>query len=491
MHSRFFTLLVHAVFAIMFLASPMVIVEVAADRPPNIIMVLVDDYGWTDLSYSAGQGGGSKLYETPHIDKLAARGVRFSNAYSACTVCSPTRASLLTGKYPARLHITDWIAGHNRPNAKLLPPDWTKYLPHDETTIAEALKAKGYATVSIGKWHLGNAKEGYPDAHGFDVNIGPYERGQPPSYTAPYKIPTLKEGPNGEYLTDREASEACQFMTVNKDKPFFIYLPHYAVHTPIQAKKEKIARYQHKITEMKEAGTLGDQHHAVYAAMIESLDEAMGAMVAKLEELKLMDNTIILFTGDNGGHIGSNITDNKPARAGKGSAYDGGTRVPLCIYAPGISKAGTLCEEPVITSDLFATMLELAGVKEDPRGSASADGLSLVPLLKSPDGKLDRAAIYWHYPHYHPGGATPYSAIRARNWKLIHFYEDDRVELYNLKDDVGEKKDLAASSSKMKDTLLAQLSEWRTSVGAQPPVKNPNFDEAKEKVKGNGKKNAK
>ena len=218
-----------------------------ADRPPNIIMILVDDYGWTDVSYTAGQGGGSKLYETPNIDKLAMRGVRFSNAYSACTVCSPTRAALMTGKYPARLRITDWIAGHNRPNAKLSPPDWTKLLPREETTIAEAIKPRGYTSVSIGKWHLGNEAQGYPDAHGFDVNVAGYERGQPPSYFAPYRIPTLKEGPAGEYLTDREAVETCAFIEANKDKPFFVYLPHYTVHTPIQAKKEKIEKYKAKI----------------------------------------------------------------------------------------------------------------------------------------------------------------------------------------------------------------------------------------------------
>ncbi len=471
-------------FTILFLLALPPAPMLLADRPPNIIMVLVDDYGWTDLSYTAGQGGGSKLYETPHIDKLAARGVRFSNAYSACTVCSPTRAALMTGKYPARLRITDWIAGHGRPHAKLLPPDWTKFLPREETTIAEALKTKGYTTAAIGKWHLGNASQGHPDAHGFDANLGGYERGQPPSYFAPYKIPTLKEGPAGEYLTDREAIEACAFIEANKAGPFFIYLPHYTVHSPLQAKQDKVEKYRRKIAAMKEAGTLGAHGHAVYAAMIESLDEAMGAMVAKLEELKLMDHTIILFTGDNGGQLGT--THNKPARAGKGSAYDGGVRVPLLIHAPGIAKAGALCEEPVITTDLFATMIDLAGVKDDPRGQARIDGLSLAPLLKNPAARLDRTAIHWHYPHYHPGGATPYSAIRAGDWKLIHFYEDNRLELYNLKDDIGESKDLSATHLKQKQELHEQLNQWRTQVAAQPPLANPNHDPEKNAGKNKG-----
>ena len=442
--------------------------------PPNIIMVLVDDYGWTDVSYA-----GSKLYETPNIDKLAAKGVKFTSAYSACTVCSPTRAALLTGKYPARLHITDWIAGHARPNAKLKVPDWTKYLPREETTIAEALKAQGYTTASIGKWHLGDANEGYPAAHGFDVNRGGYERGQPPSYFAPYKIPTLEEGPDGEYLTDREAIEVCKFIEASKAKPFFIYLPHYTVHTPIQAKKEKIEKYKAKIARLEAAGQLGAQKNAAYAAMVESLDEAVGTIVAKLDELKLSENTVIIFTGDNGGLIGP--TDNKPARVGKGSAYEGGVRVPLFIVAPGIAKAGSTCAEPVVTPDLFATMIELAGVKDDPRDNAKVDGLSLVPLLKDPAATLARDEIYWHYPHYHPGGATPYSAVRSRDWKLIEFFEDGRLELFNLKEDFSETTDRSKTEPAKTAELAAKLKAWRAAVGAQLPTKNPQYDPEKEK----------
>ncbi|MEX2215755.1 MAG: sulfatase [Phycisphaeraceae bacterium] len=454
----------------------------------NVIIILVDDWGWTDAGYA-----GSKLYETPHMDRLAARGTRFTNAYAACTVCSPTRAAMLTGKYPARTHITDWIHGHNKPNAKLKPPQWTELLPREETTIAEAVKPLGYATVHIGKWHLGDKNEGYPDAHGFDRNLGGYERGQPPSYHAPYRIPTLEEGKPGEYLTDREASEACKFIDANREKPFLLYLPHYCVHTPLQAKKEKVEKYQAKIAKMKEDGTLGKQQHAVYAAMIESLDEALGAIMAKLQETKLAERTVIFLTGDNGGLTLNKATDNSPARAGKGSAYEGGVRVPLVVYWPGVTKPGSVCDEPVITQDIFATAIEITGTT-DPRGSAGVDGLSLTPVLKDSSAKLNRDAIYWHYPHYHPGGATPYAAIRARDWKLIEWYEDDRVELYNLIDDIGESKDSAKANPDKAASLTKQLHAWQKSVGAQMPVPNPNHDPSGETAKpdkGKGKNKGK
>jgi arylsulfatase A-like enzyme len=296
----------------------------AAEPRPNVILILVDDLGWTDLSCM-----GSELYETPNIDRLAAEGMLFRNAYAACTVCSPTRAAVLTGKYPARLHITDWIAGHVRPKAKLKVPDWTMRLPLEEVTIAELLKAEGYATCHIGKWHLGS--EGfYPDDQGFDANIGGYHRGQPPQYFAPYNIPTLEEGPEGEYLTDREAAEAERFIRANQERPFFLYLPHYTVHTPIQSKEALQERYAAKVKPgMK-------QTRADYAAMIESLDESVGRMMAALEELELSNRTAIFFTSDNGGLILGNppVTDNSPLRSGKGSAYEGGVRVPLIVRWP-------------------------------------------------------------------------------------------------------------------------------------------------------------
>ncbi len=433
-----------------------------ARRPPNIIFILIDDLGWTD-----GGCFGSDLYQTPHIDQLAREGVKFTDGYAACTVCSPTRAALMTGKYPARLHVTDWIPGHKRPHAKLAVPDWTMYLPRSEVTIATALKRAGYATAHIGKWHLGNRQQGWPDQRGFDVNIAGYQAGQPPSYFSPYKIPTLTDGPPGEYLTDRLTAEAVRFIERNKDRPFFIYLPHYGVHTPLQAKPDVVAKYRQRIKP-------GMRHtNAVYAAMIESIDESVGRITARLAGLGLADNTVIFFTGDNGGLLRS--TSNAPLRAGKGSSYEGGVREPLIIKWPGVTKPGSVCHEPVITMDFYPTMLQMAGTSGDARHNAHVDGVSLVPLLKDPAAKLRRDALYWHYPHYHPGGATPYGAIRAGDWRLVEFYEDNHVELYNLKDDLGEKHDLAAQMPAKAAELRQRLHDWRRAVGAQMPTPNPNY----------------
>jgi arylsulfatase A-like enzyme len=459
--------------------------ETAPSRPPNVIVILVDDLGETDLACY-----GSRFYETPNIDQLAKDGVRFANGYSACTVCSPTRAALLTGKYPARLHLTDWIAGHERPKAKLKIPDWQKFLPFEEITLAEQFKAAGYATASIGKWHLTpGLKEGdeayYPEKHGFDVNVGGYARGQPPSYVAPYKIPTLPEGPAGEFLTDREANETAKFIEANKDKPFFVYLPHYAVHTPLGGKPEVVAKYQ-----AKTAKTPGlKQKNATYAALIESVDDSVGKIRATLRKLKLEQNTIIVFTGDNGGLLP--VTENSPYRVGKGSAYEGGVRVPLIVTWPGVTKGAQVEATPAITMDLYPTLLELAGVK--PMQSL-VDGISLAPLLRS-GAKPDRDAIFWHYPHYHPGGATPYSAIRSGDLRLVHFYEDGRDELYDLAHDVGETKDLAAAQPERAKALRTRLDAWLKSVDAQLPTPNPAYDPSADKAdkggKAKGKKAAK
>ena len=450
-----------------------------AATPPNVIVILVDDMGQTDLSCY-----GSRFYETPHIDQLAKDGVRFANGYSACTVCSPTRAALLTGKYPARLHLTDWIAGHDRPKAKLKIPDWQKFLPFEEITLAEQFKAAGYATASIGKWHLTpGLKEGdeayYPEKHGFDPNVGGYARGQPPSYHAPYKIPTLTEGPKGEFLTDREAAEAVKFIEANKEKPFFLYLPHYAVHTPLGGKPDVIAKYQAKAAKLPDL----KQKNATYAALVESVDDSVGTIRAALKRLKLDEHTIIVFTADNGGLLP--VTDNSPFRVGKGSAYEGGVRVPLIFHAPGVTKPGTVDTTPAMTIDLYPTVLELAGVK--PLQSL-VDGISLAPLLKS-GAKPDRAEIFWHYPHYHPGGATPYSAVRSGDFRLVHFYEDGRDELYDLANDVGETKDLATAQPAMAKTLRTRLDAWLKSVDAQLPTKNAAYDPAADANQ--GKKNAK
>lgn len=431
----------------------------AAERL-NVVVILVDDLGATDLGFA-----GSDLYKTPHLDALSRESVRFTTAYSACTVCSPTRAALLTGKYPARLRVTDWIPGHARPKAKLKVPDWTQHLPLEEVTLAEAFKSAGYATASIGKWHLGNA-EHYPEKQGFDLNRGGWNKGQPPSYFSPYKIPTLEEGSAGEYLADREASEVCQFIDANKDRPFFVYLPCHLVHTPLQAKKELIEKYKALVKD-------GANHtNAQYAAMIESLDDEVGAILKKLDELKLRERTVVVFTSDNGGLLP--VTKNPPFRVGKGSAYEGGVRIPLLIRAPGIS-AGT-CATPAMTIDLYPTLLELCGVSGDAAHLKNVDGKSLAPLLKDPASALDREALYWHYPHYHPGGATPYSAVRAGDFRLVEFYENGKLELYDLKNDVGEQTDLAATKPEKVQELKKRLDAWRAAVGAQAPTANPDYD---------------
>jgi arylsulfatase A-like enzyme len=433
-----------------------------AGRPPNIVHILIDDMGWTDLGCM-----GSDLFETPNIDRLAAQGMRFDNGYSACTVCSPTRAATMTGRYPARLRVTDWIHGHNRPRAKLRIPDWTQYLPDSEVTLAEALKPVGYTSAHVGKWHLGDGPEHYPTTQGFDVNIAGYGAGSTPNHFSPYKIPTLEDGPPGEYLTDRLTTEACRFISANRDRPFFLYLPHYTVHTPIQAKTELIERYRQKIKP-------GMRHtNAAYAAMIASLDEGVGRLLSTLESEGIADRTIVVFTSDNGGLMQpGRSTVNVPLRAGKGSTYEGGTRVPLIVRWPGVTPAGSVCHEPVMSIDFFPTYLQIAGAP----ARDDVDGKSLVALLRDPAARLDRDVLYWHYPHYHPGGATPYGAIRARDWKLIEFYEDNHVELYNLKDDLGETRDLAGAMPERADVLRRQLHEWRRSVSAQMPTPNPDYD---------------
>lgn len=457
----------------------------AAGTPPNIIVMLIDDMGWTDLGCY-----GSKYYETPHIDQLAKDGMRFTQAYSACTVCSPTRAAMMTGKSPARLHITDWIAGHVPDNGRLVIPPWTMQLPLEEETIAERLKTRGYATASIGKWHLGN-EEFYPVKQGFDVNIGGTHGGSPKSYFSPYNTPTLPDGPQDEFLTDRLTAEAAKFIEKNKSKPFFVYLPHYAVHTPIMGKKEVVAKYQAK-------KAAGGHSNPVYAALVESVDDSVGALRTKLKELGLDQNTLFIFTSDNGGLSGTvnpngwsrGPTDNSPARLGKGSAYEGGVHIPLIVSWPAKVKPGSTCDVPVITYDHVPTLLE--ATQTSLKEKQIVDGESLLPLLTE-TGALKRQAIFWHYPHYHPGSARPYSAIREGDWKLIQFHEDNHVELYNLKLDAGEADNRAPHDSVRAMQLRDKLNAWLKDTGAQIPERNPKYDPDKplnepRKAKGEGKK---
>ncbi len=435
----------------------------AADERPNVILILVDDLGWTDLGCQ-----GSDLYQTPNIDELARDGMRFTQAYAACTVCSPTRAAVLTGKYPARLHLTDWIHGHKRPRAKLLPPAWTEYLPREETTLAECLKKAGYATAHMGKWHLGNKEEGWPDAHGFDLNLGGYHRGQPPSYFSPYRIPSLEDGPKGENLTDRLGAEAAKFIATHRDEPFFLYLPTYAVHTPLQTKPELRSKYQ-ELTQP----SLRHQN-PTYAGMIESLDQAVGKIMAALEQHQLSKQTIVIFTSDNGGLKLRKVTNNAPLRAGKGSNYEGGVRVPAIIRWPGVVPPNSVCAEPIISMDFLPTILAVTKTQDSLPAKTPVDGINLMSVLKNPKASLERSALYWHYPHYHPGGATPYGAIRAGDWKLIEFYEDNRRELYHLAEDLGENTNLAAEMPERVAELQQRLANWRKAVGAQMPRANPN-----------------
>ena len=434
---------------------------------PNVIVILADDLGWTDLA-----AFGSDLHETPALDQLARDGMKFTQNYSACTVCSPTRAALMTGKYPGRLHITDWIPGLMPGNPKLLVPDWTKYLPHEETTLAEVFKAAGYTTASIGKWHLGTEPY-WPKTQGFDVNVAGTDKPAPPTYLAPWKIPTLTEGKPGEYLTDRMGQEAVKFIEGARDKPFFLYLPHFAVHTPIQGRPDLVEKYEQKI-KARGADTLTHKN-AAYAAMTESMDMAVGAVRRKLAELNLTERTIILFTSDNGGRVPT--TSNLPLRVGKASAYEGGVRVPLIVYWPGVTRPGSVSAAPVITMDLFPTIVEMAGL---PAAAAKTalDGINFASILRG-NPKPTRDSLFWHYPHhqhYQLGGATPYGAIRAGDFKLVEFFNDMHVELYNIREDIGETRDLAPTNPRKADELRRRLHAWRDEIGAQMPSPNPKYD---------------
>jgi arylsulfatase A-like enzyme len=440
----------------------------AADRP-NIIVILIDDLGGHDLGCY-----GSRFYRTPHIDRLAQNGMLFTDAYAACPVCSPTRAALLTGKYPARYNLTDWLTGRpDRPDQKLLRPTINQQLPRTEKTLAEVLKAAGYATGHIGKWHLGG--EGFgPRQRGFDVNIGGSEAGSPFSYIAPFKnkqgrfMPGLEQAPDGEYLTDRLTAEAEQFIDRHRDQPFFLYLAHYAVHIPLRARAELIAHYSSN-------GKPGEQNNRIYSAMIESVDDGVGRLVQKLKDRGLAQRTVLFFTSDNGGlsvREGPDTpsTINSPLREGKGYLYEGGIRVPLLIQWPGVTRGGQISHFPVCSIDFFPTILAMCGVAHGPQ----VDGVSLVPLLQGKEGPA-RDALYWHYPHYSNQGGRPGGIVRAGDYKLIEFFEQDRRELYNLRSDVSENRNLADEEPVVVNALAAKLQSWRRAVGAREMRPNPAY----------------
>lgn len=441
-------------------------VSYAADAPRlNVVLIVADDLGAHDLGVT-----GSKFHETPNLDRLAASGMRFTQAYSACTVCSPSRAAILTGKYPARLRITDWIKGHDAPKAKLRPPsNWTQFLPLEEVTLAEHFKAAGYTTAHVGKWHLGG--DGYePVRQGFDLNLGGDHRGQPPSYHAPYGLPKLPDGPQGEYLTDREGTEAANYIATHKDRAFFLNYWPYAVHTPLQAPSNVVARFRAKAPNIG-----GSQTNATYAAMLERLDAAVGRILEALQLHGLSDRTLVVFTSDNGGLVLGRQppTSNTPLRAGKGSPYEGGHRVPLIIRWPGVTQPGATSAVPVMGIDLLPTLLEAAALPPAD-GKAKPDGVSLASLLREPGTSLDRP-LFWHYPHYHPGGATPYAAIRDGDWKYLQHYESGTNLLFNLATDPAETISLTHQHPDRAEPLARKLFQWHGSVGAQWPMANPSW----------------
>lgn len=432
---------------------------------PNLVFILADDLGWKDLSCY-----GNQYHSTPNLDRLAFEGARFTHAYAAAPVCSPTRASILTGRFPVRTGITDWIPGRPSPErGPLMTPATLRQLRLEETTLAELLRQAGYRTAYIGKWHLGG--QGFlPGDQGFDLNIGGTESGSPPRsprpYFGPFELPGLKAA-EGEFLTSRLTVEAVRFIEQNRQNPFFLLLSHFTVHIPLSAPAELVSRHRERA-----AG----RYHPVYAAMVETLDESVGRVLEALEKYGLDRNTIVAFFSDNGGLCfegtsKERVTTNAPLRAGKGHLYEGGIRVPFLLRWPGVARAGATVDAPVSSVDVFPTLCEAAGVR--PRG---ADGTSLLPLLRG--GTLPPRQLFWHYPHYSNQGGEPSSAILDGDWKLIEFYHGPRQELYNLRNDPGETRNLAASQQAVAKRLSLALHQWLRKVDARLPQPNPNADPA-------------
>ncbi|MEE4214076.1 MAG: sulfatase [Bacteroidales bacterium] len=451
------------------------------DPKPNIVFILVDDLGYTDLSCY-----GSSFHETPNLDRLAAGGMVFTDAYSSSPVCSPTRASIMTGKYPSRVNITDWIPGDDPKDRKLIGPVDNHRLSLEEETIAEVMKKNGYHTFFAGKWHLGDTAY-FPENQGFDINKGGHHMGQPPGgYYSPYNNPMLEDGPDGEYLTDRLADEALEFIKSVKNEAFFLYLSFYTVHTPIQASRKHIEYFRAKRDSLGEearpllvsehsGSTTLKQVNADYASMVFSMDENTGRIIDYLDETGLSENTYIIFTSDNGGLTTlwkdrPAPTSVRPLRAGKGWCYEGGIRVPLIISGPGIISGSS--DVPVISSDFYPSILDMAGIALMPR--QHIDGLSLFPLLTGNEAPA-REAIFWHFPHYHGSQWTPGAAIRKGKWKLIEFYHYGKSELYKLDEDVGETTDLSDKYPEKTAEMKALLKKMQEETGALLPLANPDF----------------
>ena len=453
----------------------------AVDAPRmNVVFILIDDLGWSDLGCY-----GSEYYQTPNIDRLAREGMRFTDGYSACNVCSPTRAAIMTGKYPARLLLTQWLPSGrwDRKKHKMIEGRYVSNLPLEEITIAETLRDAGYRTAFMGKWHLGTETYYYPEHQGFDVNVAGRDYGAPGSYFYPFegswRIPTtgkklIKKSPlsgqDGDYLVDRLAEEAEKFIRRSQEKklfrpirPFFLMLSHYAVHAPLQGKPDKIPKYE----AMEKAKRQG---RPAYAAMVESVDDSVGRVMDCLRELKLDEHTLVIFTSDNGGF--AKATDNSPLRANKGANYEGGIRVPLIIKWPGHTEPGSVSSEPVVSTDFYPTILAATGQEQRPH--QHIDGRNLAPVLAG--GSLDRDAIYWHYPHYnqHPS-SFPSGVIRAGDWKLIESLETGELSLFNLANDMGETTELSTEEPAKLAELHGMLKAWRSDVGADPMRTNPEY----------------
>lgn len=458
---------------------------------PNVVFILVDDLGRADMSCE-----GSAFYETPNVDRIARAGMRFSNGYSACQVCSPSRASIQTGRYPARLHITDYIAargGGNQPdkwnrNTVLLPARYEMQLPLAETTIAEAFRRNGYRTFFAGKWHLGGDGFG-PLEQGYEINKGGHDAGTPPGgYFSPYKNPALTDGPPGEELPVRLGRETARFIGEHRDEPFFAMLSFYSVHGPIQSTEARWAKYRDKaertgltrggedrffLDRTKEVRQVQD--HPVYAGMMEAMDEAVGLVLDALDEHGLADSTVVVFTSDNGGVSSGDgfSTACLPLRGGKGRQWEGGIRQPLYIHWPGVTD-GSITDIPATGTDFFPTLLEIAGIP--PMPEQHLDGVSLVPVLKG--GSIPDRPLFWHYPHYGNQGGEPSAIILKGPWKLIHYFEDNRDELYQIRRDLGEQRNLADQHPDRVRAMRKELETWQGDVGARFPTRNPKYNEA-------------
>jgi arylsulfatase A-like enzyme len=469
-------------------------IALAVERP-NVVLILADDLGLYDLSVE-----GSSFYQTPHLDTLARGGMRFTSGYANCRVCSPSRASIQLGQFTARHGVTNWIGAKsglawNRQD-RLLPADYLHALPRQQTTLAEAFQAAGYRTCFAGKWHLGGAGS-LPTDHGFDVNFGGHERGSPPGgFFSPYQNPLLSDGPPGESLTQRLGAETAAFIRNQGDQPFFAMLSFYAVHAPLQTTKELWDKYRRRAESLFDKSPFDNgprfkidrtlpvrqvQDHPVYAGMVETMDAAVGNVLTTLDELGLTDNTIVIFTSDNGGVSSGDgyATSNLPLRGGKGRQWEGGIREPYYVRFPRVTRANSDCAVPVTGADLYPTLLELCDLPARPE--QHIDGTSLVPLLQG--GEIDPRPLYWHYPHYDNQGGEPSSLYRDGDWKLIHYYEDDRNELYHLGADPGEQSDLSRTHPVRTTTMWRQLRDWLESVGAKFPQPDPRYDPSQTEAK--------